>query len=155
MINFSIIQVSFRYILKISAIKSIKISVTTIAKITDRNAGMRNVLNCQITSIRKMSAKLCNFFPNFCKIFLERFVWTLDVGKFRTIMLSIAKARILLVKKGTSDVLSSNIVRNGWEVIYVFKLERKNLPFRVKYTVWKMPLNKLIWTAVLLSLKTN
>ena len=106
-------QVSFMYILKISSIKSIKNSATTIAKIADRNAGMRNVLNCQITSIRKMSAKLCNFFPNFCKIFLERFVWTLDVGKFRTIKLSIAKAHILLVKKETSDVLSSNIVRNG------------------------------------------
>ena len=100
-------QASFMYILKISSIKSIKISATTIAKITDRNAGMR------ITSIREMSAKLCKFFPNICKTFLERFVWTLDVGKFRTIMLSIAKAHILLVKKETSDVLSSNIVRNG------------------------------------------
>ena len=106
-------QVSFMYILKTSSIKSIKNSATTIANIADRNAGMRNVLNCQITSIRKMSAKLCKFFPNFCKIFLERFVWTLDVGKFRTITLNIAKAHILLVKKETSDVLSSNIVRNG------------------------------------------
>ena len=34
------------YILKISAIKSIKISVTTIVKITDKNAGIKNVLNC-------------------------------------------------------------------------------------------------------------
>ena len=106
-------QVSFMYILKISSLKSIKISATTIAKITDRNAGMRNMLNCQITSARKMNAKLCKFFPKFCKIFLERFVWTLDVGKFRTIMLNIAKAHILLAKKETSDVLSSNIVRNG------------------------------------------
>ena len=65
------------YILKISAIKSIKISVTTITKIIDRNAGMRNVLNCQITSIRKMSEKLWKCFPNFCEIFLEQFV--LDV----------------------------------------------------------------------------
>ena len=83
-INISIIQVSFIYILKISVTKSIKISVTTIAKIADGNAGMRNVLNCQIRSIRKMSAKLCSFFPNFCKIFLEQFVWTLDVEKFKT-----------------------------------------------------------------------
>ena len=71
-------QVSFMYILKTSSIKSIKNRATTIANIADRNAGMRNVLNCQITSIRKMSAKLCKFFPNVCKIFLERFVWTLE-----------------------------------------------------------------------------
>ena len=32
------------YILKISALKSIKVSVTTILKTTDRNAGMQNVL---------------------------------------------------------------------------------------------------------------
>ena len=78
------------FILNISAIKSIKISVTTTAKITDRNAGMSNVLNCQTTSIRKMSAnyanffhifvncrttsirqmsaKLCKLFPHFCKL---------------------------------------------------------------------------------------
>ena len=48
LINISIIQVSFMYILKISAIKSIKISVTIITKITDRNAGMRDVLNWQV-----------------------------------------------------------------------------------------------------------
>ena len=91
LINISIMQVSFLYILKISFRKSIKISATTIAKILDRNEGMGNVLNCQVTSIREMSTKLCNFFPKFCKIFLERFVWTLDVGKFRTIMVNIAK----------------------------------------------------------------
>ena len=93
------------YILKSSAIKSIKISVTTITKITDRNAGMRDVLNCQITSIRQMSAKLSKFFPNFCKIFLELFVWTLDVERFRTIMLNIAKTHILLVKQETSGIV--------------------------------------------------
>ena len=59
------------YILKISITKSIKISVTTIIKIVDRNAGMKNVLNCQITSIRKMSAKLFKIFPNFCEILLN------------------------------------------------------------------------------------
>ena len=67
------------YILKISAIKSIKISVTTIVKITDRNAGMQNVLNCQMRSIRKMSAKLFKIFPNFCETLLKQFVWTLRV----------------------------------------------------------------------------
>ena len=46
-----------------------------------------------------MSAKLCKIFPNFCKIFLKQFVWTLDVEKFRTIMLNIAKTDILLVKR--------------------------------------------------------
>ena len=48
-----IIQISFMYILKISAIKSINACVTTIVTITDRNAGMQNVLNCQITRIGK------------------------------------------------------------------------------------------------------
>ena len=86
-------------ILKISAIKSIKISVTTIAKITDRNVGMQNVLNCQITSIRKMSAKLFKHFPNFCEILLKQFAWTLDVEKFRVKMVNIAKTLTLLVKK--------------------------------------------------------
>ena len=81
------------YILKISAIKSIKTSVTTIVKITDRNAGMQNELNCQITRIRKMSEKLFKTFPNF------QLVWTLEVEKFRTIMVNIAKTHILLVKK--------------------------------------------------------
>ena len=51
-------------ILKLSATKSIKISVTTIIKIRDRNAGMQNVFNCQITSTRKMNAKLFKIFPN-------------------------------------------------------------------------------------------
>ena len=69
-INIPIIEVSFMYILKLSAIKSIKISVTTIVKVTDRNTGMQNVLSCQMTSIRKMSAKLFKIFPNFCEILL-------------------------------------------------------------------------------------
>ena len=46
LINIPIIQISFMYTLKISAIKRIKISITTIVKSTDRNAGMQNVLNC-------------------------------------------------------------------------------------------------------------
>ena len=55
------------YILKGITIKSIKIRLKY-CKITDRNTGMQNVLNCQITSIKKMSAKLSNIFQNFCKI---------------------------------------------------------------------------------------
>ena len=74
--NIPIIQVSFMYILKISAMKSIKISVTTIVKIRDRNARRKNVLNYQITSIRKMSAKIFKMFPNFCEILLKQYVWT-------------------------------------------------------------------------------
>ena len=62
------------YTLKISAIKKLKISITTTAKITDSNAGMQNVLNCQITSVRKISAKLGKNFPNFCRIFVKQFV---------------------------------------------------------------------------------
>ena len=46
-----------------------------------------------------MSAKLCKNFPNFYRIFVKQFVWMLDVEKFRTIMLNIAKTHILLVKK--------------------------------------------------------
>ena len=51
------------YILKSITIKSIKIRLKY-CKITDRNTGMQNVLNCQITSIKKIS----NIFQNFCKI---------------------------------------------------------------------------------------
>ena len=98
-INIPIIEVSFMYILKLSAIKSIKISVTTIVKVTDRNTGMQNVLSCQMTSIRKMNAKLFKIFPNFCEILLQQFVWTLDVEKLRTNMVNIAKTHITLVKK--------------------------------------------------------
>ena len=46
-----------------------------------------------------MSAKLGKNFPNFCRIFVKQFLWKLDVKKFRTIMLNIVKAHILLVKK--------------------------------------------------------
>ena len=53
-------QVSFMYTLKISVLKSITISVIAIAKIA--NTETQNVLNFQITRIRKMSAKLCSTF---------------------------------------------------------------------------------------------
>ena len=69
LINIPIIQVSFMYILKISTTKSIKTSVTTIIKIKDRNAEMKNVLNCQITSIRKMSANYSKYFQIFVEYF--------------------------------------------------------------------------------------
>ena len=111
-IKVPIIQLSFMHMLKISAIKSIKTTVTTIVKITDRNAGIQNDLNCQKTRIRKVSAKLFKTFPNFCEIFQKQLLWTLDVEKFRTIMVNIAKTHILLVKKETSDVVSSKIVRH-------------------------------------------
>ena len=62
------------YILKISYIKSVKIIVTTIAKIIDTKNRIQNVLNRQITGIRKMSAKLFKIFLTFCKIFLKQFV---------------------------------------------------------------------------------
>ena len=112
LIKFPKIQISFMNILKISAIKNIKASVTAIVKIIDRNAGTQNELNCQITRIRKISAKLFKIFPNFCEILLKQLVWTLDVEKVRTIMVNIAKTHILLVKKETSDVASSNIVQH-------------------------------------------
>ena len=78
LIKIPIIQVSFMYKLKTSAIRSIKTSVTTIVKISDRNAGMQNELTCQTTKIRKMSAKLFKIFPNFCQIFFKLLV-CLDV----------------------------------------------------------------------------
>ena len=99
LIKIPIIQVSFMYILKISAIKIIKTSVTTIVKITDRNTGMQNELNCQIARIRKMAAKLFKIFPNFCEILLKQLVWTLDVEKFRTIMLNIVKTHTIGKKR--------------------------------------------------------
>ena len=67
--NTPMMQVSFTYTLKISVLKSITISVIAIAKIA--NTETQNVLNFQITRIRKMSAKLCSTFSNFCKIFLK------------------------------------------------------------------------------------
>ena len=112
LIKIPIIQAGFMYILKIRAIKSTKPSVTTVVKITDRNAGIQNELNCQITRIRKMSAKPFKTFPIFCEILLKQLVWTLDVEKVRTIMVNIAKTHILLVKKETFDVVSGNIVRH-------------------------------------------
>ena len=45
-------------------------------------------------------------------------------------MANIAKTHILLVKKETSDIANSNIVRHDWKMIYVFKLKRKNVLFR-------------------------
>ena len=42
LIKIPIIQVSFMYILKISAIKSVKTIAFTILKVTDRNAGIQN-----------------------------------------------------------------------------------------------------------------
>ena len=57
-----------------------------------------------------MSAKLFKTFPNFCEILLKQLVWTLDVEKLRTIIVNIT--HILLVKKETSDVVSSNIVQH-------------------------------------------
>ena len=90
MINIPIIQVSLMYILKDSAIKSIKISVKLL--------------------YNKYKENECKTIQNVCEILLKQFVWMLDVENFRTIMLNIAKTNVLLVKKETSDVLSSNIV---------------------------------------------
>lgn len=50
-------------------------------KIKERNTGKQNILICQITSMRKISAKPCKFFPNFCNVFIKQFVWVLDVDK--------------------------------------------------------------------------
>lgn len=87
------------YVLKVSAIKRIKICVITIAKITDANAGIENVLNYEITSISKLSANLSKTFPNLCEVLLKQFISTLDDEKLRLIIVNITKAHIMLVKK--------------------------------------------------------
>ena len=87
------------YILNISAIKSIKTSVKTIVKITVRNAGMQNELNCQIIRIRKIRAKLFKTFANFCEILLKQLVWMLDVEKFRIIKVNTAKTHTIGKKR--------------------------------------------------------
>ena len=61
---------------------------------------------------KENECKLFKTFPNFCEILLKRLVWTLDVEKIRKIMVNIAETHILLVKKETSDVVSSNIVQH-------------------------------------------
>ena len=66
---------------------------TTIVKIIYKNTGMQNVLNCQRTGIRKMSAKLFKIFPNFCKILLEQV--SLDVRCWK--MVNITKTNKLLI----------------------------------------------------------
>ena len=48
-------------------------------------------------------------YSKFSQIFVKYFY---GLGQFRTIMVNIAKTHILLVKKETSDVASSNIVRH-------------------------------------------
>ena len=45
------------YILKISATRTIKISLKNIVKITVKIIGIQNILNCQITGIKEMGAK--------------------------------------------------------------------------------------------------
>ena len=55
------------YILKIGAIEGINTSVTNIPKISQENTDMLNVLNCRITSITKINAKLCTIFQTFGK----------------------------------------------------------------------------------------
>ena len=64
-INISIIQISFMCILKISATRIIKFSVKSIIKITVCIIGMKNVLNCQITSIKKVGGKTFKIFFTF------------------------------------------------------------------------------------------
>ena len=46
-----------------------------------------------------MTAKLFKIFPNFCEILLKQLVWTLDVEKFRTIMLNILKTHTIGKKR--------------------------------------------------------
>ena len=57
-----------------------------------------------------MSTKLFKTFPNLSEILLKNLVWTLDVEKFKTIMVNMPKTHIVLVQKENSDVARRNIV---------------------------------------------
>ena len=63
LIKIPLIQVSFMYILRISAVKSIRTSVTTIVKITDRNAGMQNELKLPNYKNKQNECKTIQNFP--------------------------------------------------------------------------------------------
>ena len=77
-----IIQVSFMNILKISAMKSIKFSVTTIVKMTGRNAGMKK---CVKLSNNKYKENKCKTIQNFCKLLWNTFKTVcLDIRCWKT-----------------------------------------------------------------------
>ena len=60
---------------------------------------MQYALNCQITSTKKMNMKIRKAFPILFKIFWKRFLWTLDFGKLRLIVLNMTKIHKTLEKK--------------------------------------------------------
>ena len=72
---------------------------------------MQNVLNCQVTSKKKMNMKISKAFPIFQRYFEKKI--SVDLGKLRAIVLNMAKIHKALVKKETSDVLSRRIILNG------------------------------------------
>ena len=77
--------------------------------ITIKNKVTQKVLTCQITSTKKMNMEICKTFPIFLKIFL----CTLDFGKFRAVILNMAKIYKHLVKRNPSDVLTLSYTMFG------------------------------------------
>ena len=89
----------------------------------------QTLLNCQITSAKKINTKICLNFPTF------QFFWdilksfSLDV-RLWAVILDMVKIPKPLVKKETSDVLSSRIILNDWNTMYLFKLKRTEVMLR-------------------------
>ena len=61
------IQVSFMYVLKISARETMEISVKNITNIT---AQYKNVMNCQITTTNKVGSKMFKILSHYSKMLL-------------------------------------------------------------------------------------
>ena len=80
-----------------------------IVTITVKNTVMQNALNCQIASTKKINVKISKTFPIFLKIFRKSFLWALDFGKLRAVILNMAKIHKPFMRKETSDALSSRI----------------------------------------------
>ena len=59
---------------------------------------MQNVLNCQIRKTNKISTKIYKNYSKFFESSWKKFLWTLDVKKFRAMILNMVKIHKQLVK---------------------------------------------------------
>ena len=87
------------------------------------------IMQLSFVYILKIECQTIQSFSKFLWITFKTVCLDVRYWKFGTIMVNIAKAHILFVKKESSVVLSSNIAGHDWKVICVFKLKRKNLLF--------------------------
>ena len=71
---------------------------------------MKNVLNCQITRIKKMGAKIFKFFHILLKYYYKSFFRLVE--KSRTLILNVANIHILLVRKEIWCAKQQN--HSGW-----------------------------------------